>query len=483
MSCTLSVSNLTCEYITNPVGLTKGKPRLFWMAESSGRGHYQTAYHILVASSLADLAENKGNIWDSGVVKSDQSTHIEYSGQELVSGERCYWKVRVWDEDSNPSEFSKPVFWQMGLLHNDEWCAKWIGINPEPETELNITPCIYMRREFTIHKVVAQATLYATAKGVYIPSLNGKRIGDLELAPGWTDYNHRVQVQTYDVTSMLEDNNALGTTLADGWYSGYLGFNGVQRYYGHFPRALMQLHIQYQDGSSETISTDKGWRASSGPLVYSDIQMGEAYDARREMLGWDTAGYNDDAWMPVLVEARDPNISLVGQPHQPIRVTENIKSVTIKEQTPGVYIFDMGQNFAGRVKLQVSGPSGTQVKIRFGELLEPDGSLHTANLRGARATDFYTLKGDGVEVYEPYFTYHGFRYVELMGYPGIPTLETITGRVMHNDMPYTGKFSCSHPLVLSVTNAWDGREMRKYSSGQPVTTWMYQLSLRSGWMI
>jgi len=479
MSCNLSVSTLTCEYMENPVGLTTVKPRLFWTVQSACRGQVQSAYHILVASSLFDLAENRGNIWDSGVVKSDQSTHIAYAGRELRSGERCYWNVRVWDGNNNPSEYSSPASWQMGLLHDDEWCADWIGIDPEPEPELKITPGIYMRREFTIDKPIAQATLYTTAKGVYIPSLNGTRIGNAELAPGWTDYTHRVQVQTYDVASVLQQNhNVLGIILADGWYSGYLGYLGEHGYYANTPRALLQLNIQYQDGSSAIIATDNTWKASLGPVVYSDIQMGETYYARKKMPGWDAPGFIDDNWLPVLVDARDANVALVGQPNQPIRVTEDITPVSITEHTPGVYIFDMGQNFAGRVILRVSGPAGTQVQMRFGEMLEPDGGLHTANLRGARATDLYILNGEGEEEYEPYFTYHGFRYVEITGYPGTPSLNTITGRVMHNAMPYTGTFSCSHPLVNQL---WRNIVWGQRSNFVSVPTDCPQRDERLGW--
>ena len=367
----------------------------------------------------------------------------------------------------------------MGLMNSEEWAANWIGIEPEPVSDLHITPGIYLRRAFSVEKPIAQATLYATAKGVYIPSLNGTRVGDAELAPGWTDYSRRLHVQSYDVTSMLQQSsNVLGITLSDGWYSGYLGYEGTHRYYGHAPQALLQLDIQFQDDSSMVIATDNTWKASLGPIVFSDIQMGETYDARREMPGWDAPDFNDGAWLPVQVDARDTNVALIGQPNQPIRVTEDIHPVNLTEQSQGVFIFDMGQNFAGRLKLRVAGPSGTQVQMRFGEMLEPDGRLHTANLRSARATDIYILKGTGEEEYEAFFTYHGYRYVEITGFPGTPALNTITGRVMHNDMPYKGEFSCSHPLVNQL---WRNIVWGQRSNFISIPTDCPQRDERLGW--
>lgn len=456
MTAELKPTRLTCEYLNNPLGLTVETPRLSWIVDSERRGARQTAYQILVAGELADLNAQRGTLWDSGKVQSSRTTHIPYAGRPLRSGERCWWGVRVWGTDT-ASPYSSAAFWQMGLLDPEDWAAQWIGLEraaPEPAvTDLPMLPAVYLRRTFTVAQPVMRATLYATAQGVYRPYLNGERVGAAELPPGWTDYRRRVQVQAYDVTDALQvGENALGVVLGDGWYSGYLGFKGVRAYYGQHPRALLQLEVAYLDGSTDTIATDDRWRGATGPILYSDIQMGEWYDARREMPGWATVYFAADAWRPVVVEPRDPDVLLVGQPNRSIQVTQDLHSASVTPYTPEDegpvrYIFDLGQNMVGRVRLNVEGEAGTEVRMRFGEVLEPDGGLHTANLRSARATDTYVLRGDGPETYEPTFTYHGFRYVEVTGYPGEPARDAITGRVMHNAMPYASTFECSHPLV------------------------------------
>ncbi len=471
--------DLKCEYLTNPLGLTEPCPRLSWLVASEERGQAQTAYQILVADSQEALAENHGTLWDSGQIPSDHTTHIRYAGIPLQSGQRCYWKVRVWDRQGNPSPYSEVAFWQVGILNPDEWQAKWIGLNPEPEPELGLDPVVYVRRTFTVDRPVRSATLYATAKGVYIPRLNGMRIGDAELAPGWTDYRRRCQVQTYDVAPMITPGeNVIGIVLGEGWYSGYLGFRGTHKYYGEHPRALLQLVVTYEDGTHEVIATDDAWRASLGPIRYSDIQMGEYYDARAELGAWDRAGYDASGWQPVVVEEREPGVALEGQRDPVIRVTMEIPTKAITEPTPGVFIFDLGQNFAGRVRLRVAGEAGTQVRLRYGEVLEPDGTLHTANLRSARATDIYVLKGEGVEVYEPLFTYHGFRYVEVTGYPGQPSPDAITGLVMHNDLPITGSFECSNPMINQL---WRNILWSQRSNFVSIPTDCPQRDERLGW--
>lgn len=475
----LTPKNLTCEYLTNPLGLTGLRPRLSWLVVSKQRGQAQSAYQILVADSQEALDADRGTLWDSGQVMSDRTTHIPYAGVPLKSGQRCYWKVRVWDRQGNPSPYSEIAFWQMGLLNPDEWQAKWIGLNPEPEPELGMDPVVYLRRSFTVDRAIKSATLYATAKGVYIPRLNGARVGDAELAPGWTDYRRRHQVQTYDVTDMITPGeNVLGVVLGEGWYSGYLGFRGIHKYYGEHPRALVQLMVTYEDGNLEVIATDDAWQASLGPILYSDIQMGEYYDARLELGAWDCPGYDASNWQPVIVEERDPTVVLEGQRDPVIRVTEEIPTEAITEPMPGVFIFDLGQNFAGRVRLCVAGEAGTKVRLRYGEVLEPDGTLHTANLRSARATDTYVLKGEGTEVYEPHFTYHGFRYVEVTGYPGHPTPDAITGLVMHNDLPITGSFECSNPMINKL---WQNILWSQRSNFVSVPTDCPQRDERLGW--
>jgi alpha-L-rhamnosidase len=450
---------------------------------SSRRNQIQTAYRILVADSPETLAADQGNLWDSGCVPSGSTTHIAYAGKDLKSAQLCFWKVRVWDGNGSVSPWSEPAHWQVGLLDAEDWLGQWIGADLAPVSDLEMNPVIYARGRFKLDAPVRSATLFATAKGVYVASINGHRVGSAELTPGWTDYDTRFQVQAYEVTEMVREGaNVLGASVADGWYSGYLGFKNIHRYYGAAPRVLLQLVVVYADGSTEVIATNETWQVAPGPIRYSDIQMGERYDARLEMPGWNTPGGErsgrDVDWQPAVAEPVSSDVILEGQRDPCIQVTEEIAPIAITEPKPGVHIFDLGQNFAGRVRLEVAGEAGTEIRLRYGEMLEPDGSLHTANLRSARATDTYTLRGGGMETYTPQFTYHGFRYVELTGYPGAPTLQTITGQVMHNALPQTGQFECSHPLINQL---WQNILWGQRSNFISIPTDCPQRDERLGW--
>ncbi len=488
MAARIQPDRLMCEYLINPQGVDVLQPRLSWVVKSDQRAQVQTAYQILVADTVEALEANRGTLWDSGRVDSADSVHIVYQGTPLHSGLLCWWKVRVWDGTGHVSPYSAPATWQMGLLEPRDWQAQWIGLDVAPEPDLQMNPAVYLRRAFSLEKPVQHATLYATARGVYQAFLNGRRVGDVELAPGWTDYAKHIQYQAYDVTGMLQHTedqaveNVLGVILGDGWYSGYVGMGGRANY-GPYPRALLQLVVEHPDGSVTMIATDEEWRATTGPICYSDLLMGERYDARLEMSGWaggmDTAAaFEVGAWQPVLVESLG-EVPLVGERSQPIRVTEEVEACSVTEHKPGVWIFDLGQNMVGWVRLRVKGEAGTEICLRYAEILEEDGRLHTANLRSARATDTYIIKGEGVEVFEPHFTYHGFRYVEVTGYPGKPTLDMITGRVLHNDMPYTGEFECSHPLVNQL---WENILWGQRGNFVSVPTDCPQRDERLGWM-
>ncbi len=472
---------LTCEHLCNPLGLTEPKPRLSWIVESDLRAQKQTAYQILVAETPEDLEANKGTLWDSGRVPSDQTVDVVYAGRPLQSRQRCLWKVRVWDAQNAASGYSEPAMWQIGLLDPQDWQADWIGIETETTTNLAMKPGIFLRKSFALEAPVTRATLYATAKGVYRPYLNGERIGTAELAPGWTDYRRRIQVQAYDVTEHVEPGeNALGVLLGEGWYSGYLGFKGTHTYYGEDPAALAQLEVTYEDGTTELLVTDDTWTAAVGPVCFSDIQMGERYDARREMPGWNTPGFDDQDWHPVRTQSRDSDVALVSPPGPPMRVTREITPISVTEHAPGVYIFDMGQNMVGWVKLHVDDDTkpGTEIRLRYGEVLEPNGSLHTANLRSARATDEYVTSGEGDETFEPHFTYHGFRYVEVTGYPGTPKLASLTGRVVHNDLHHTGTFECSNTMVNQL---WENILWGQRGNFVSIPTDCPQRDERLGW--
>ncbi|WP_262286788.1 family 78 glycoside hydrolase catalytic domain [Micromonospora sp. MA102] len=312
-------------------------------------------------------------------------------------------------------------------------------------TALDANPLL--RRGFRVDGEIARARIYATALGVYRLSLNGQRVGDQELAPGWTDYSKRVQYQTYDVTRQLrQGDNALGALLGDGWYSGTIASFGTD-HYGSRPHLGAQLIVEYTDGRTETIRSDGSWRATPGPFLQSDLIHGETYDARRLPVGWDTPGFDDAGWSPATVDDPAATGPVVAQADPPVRVVQELPARTLTQPTPGTWIFDLGQNMVGKVRLTVDGPAGTTVRIRHAEVLNPDGTAYTANLRSAQATDRYTVRGGGAEVYEPTFTFHGFRYVELTGYPGTPTLATVTGLVMHTDGALTSEFETSNAMV------------------------------------
>lgn len=473
-------TRLRCEYRHNPLGIDVVQPRLSWALESAGRGQVQSAYQILVADSPERLAAGLGNLWDSGVVASSQSVHVAYAGRPLTSGQRCWWQVRVWDQEGMASDYSEPAWWQMGLLEAADWQAFWIGLDTGPAGELGMTPCPYLRRAFRLDRPVRRATLYAAAKGLYLLYLNGRRAGDAALAPEWTEYQKRIVYDTYDVTGLLQvGENVLGAILGDGWFAGYVGWKGGRNHYGRQPWLLAQLEIEHTDGSRTIWVTDGSWRGASGPILYSDLLMGESYDARLEMPGWDQPGFDDSAWRAVQVEARDPRVQLAAQSAEPVRITGQVRPQGLSQPQPGVYVFDLGQNLAGRVELHVQGPAGAQVRLRFAEVLQPDGMIYTASLRSARATDTYTLRGGAPEVFEPHFTYHGFRYVEVTGYPGAPSLESILGRVLHSDLALAGRFECSSPAVNQL---WRNILWSQRSNLVSIPTDCPQRDERLGWL-
>ncbi|HTP10825.1 MAG TPA: glycoside hydrolase family 78 protein [Anaerolineae bacterium] len=443
----LSIAVPRCEYRANPIGIDVTQPRLSWQLRSDERGARQTAYQILVAPTGTDLESNLNLVWDSGKIESDQSIHVPYAGPPLASGQRVYWKVRVWDETGRAAE-GPFAFWEMGLLDRADWQAAWIGapFSGGPRTS---SPAPFLRKEFALNKTVVTARLYATAIGLYECHLNGMRVGDAVLTPGWTDYSKHIQYQVYDVTEILQQGtNAFAAILGDGWGVGHVCWIGRQRYADR-PQFLAQLVLTYADGSQAVIATDSSWRATTGPILESDMLMGESYDARRELTGWDQPGYDDSRWWPVEVFA-DAGAELVATNGPQVIRQETLQPVSIRKIPDFVnprWIFDMGQNMVGWVRLRVRGERGTTITLRYAEALNPDGTLYTINLRSARNTDHYTLKGDEEEIWEPHFLFHGFRYVELQGFPGVPTPETITGVVVHSDTPPTGKFECSDPLI------------------------------------
>jgi alpha-L-rhamnosidase len=474
MTPVLRVNRLRCEHRHDPLGLDAVRPRLSWILESEERGQTQSAYQVLVAGSEEDLRAEENLLWDSGKVASNRSVGIEYEGEVLRSASRCLWKARVWDGMGNPSPYGGPAIFEMGLLQSSDWEGTWLSAGEGPSQDFDpptgdeyddvgngLFPSPYTRKTFRLDKPVRRARLYATARGVYEIYVNGTRVGNDVFAPGWTDYRKRIQYQTYDVTRLLaEGPNVLGAILGDGWYAGFVGFDPNRRgaHYGAHPQLLAQLNVDYEDGMQESIATDGSWRCSTGPILYSDFLIGEYYDAREEMPGWAESGFDDSRWYGVGVEDLGDAL-LVAQPDEGVKVTEEVEVKTVTEPERGVHVFDLGQNMVGWVRLKVSGESGTEVTIRHAEALAPDGTIYNTNLRFARAADHYVLGGGDEETYEPHFTFHGFRYVEVSGYPGEPPLDAITGRVVHSATPPTGYFECSNPMVnqLQSNIVWGQR--------------------------
>jgi alpha-L-rhamnosidase len=310
-----------------------------------------------------------------------------------------------------------------------------------------LPPPSYLRKTFSVEKPIKRAVVYVSALGLYELHINGKRVGEDYFAPGWTDYLMRVYYQTYDVTGLIkEGGNAIGAILADGWYAGYVGFGKKREHYGSKPRLFVQLEIEYADGGMQTVITDNSWKATHGPHLEADFLMGETYDARKEMTGWAQDGFDDSNWHTVAVTDKVQG-RLQSYPGVTVQKILEIKPKKLTEPQKSVYVFDMGQNFAGWARLKVKAEAGTKLVLRFAEMLNPDGTIYTTNLREARCTDTYITSGRGEEIWEPRFTYHGFRYVEVTGYPGQPPLDAITGVVVHSNTPQVGSFECSNPRV------------------------------------
>ena len=483
----LRAVNLRCEYLVDPLGLDERAPRLSWALESPHRGARQTAWRVLVASSAARLARGEADRWDSGRVAGDATTHVVYAGRPLRSRDVCHWRVEVWDE-RGAAAASPPACWSMGLLTAGAWRARWIAADPEiwrrdpaataPSPTEPGTPA-WFRREFTVPGAVRRATVYASARGVFELRLDGRRIGEDQFAPEWTDYDRRIHYRAYDVTGLVHPGpNVLGAVLGDGWWSGFVGWQETRGRYGSLENSLLvQLEIEQENGRRLTVATDRDWCCDTGPILSSDLQMGEVYDARRERPGWDRPGFAAAAWLPVRLVA-PPKARLVAQRSPPVRVTQTLTPVALAEVGPGRFIFDLGQNIAGRVRLRVHGRPGTRLTLRHGERLDAHGRLYTANLRRARATDVYVLKGGGSEVWEPRFTFHGFQYVELTGLHTVPSRSAVTGCVLHSAAPPAGRFECSHP---GVNRLWRNGLWSQRGNFLSVPTDCPQRDERLGW--
>lgn len=436
----LSPSNLKTEYLENPQGLDVPHPRLSWILAAEGRAQYQSGYQIQVADSAEWLALERGLTWDSGKVDSQRNFGIVYAGPDLTSGSRHYWRVRVWDREGHPSAWSPTAWWEMGLLNASDWKAKWIGTPNDINSPL-------LRRDFKVEGKIQKATAYVYAFGFYELHLNGAKVGDCVLAPVNSNYTKVYYYDTYDVTSLVkEGGNAAGLWLGNGYDKNYnpFGYRWMTA-----KQAILQIDIELADGSSVTVVTDEHWKAADSPILANSIYNGETYDARREKLGWDKFGYDERSWQPVKIFAA-PGAAMRSRLMPPIKVLATIHPIAVHQPRPGVYVFDMGQDFAGWTRVRARGPAGTTIMMQHAEELLPDGTLNTVINRAARATDTFILKGSGLETYEPRFTYHGYRFVQVTGYPGTPKLDSVEGRVVHAALDSNGEFQSSDALLNHI---------------------------------
>lgn len=451
------VDNLRCEMLLNPEGIDAVDPRLSWNIFSEQRDIQQSAYQILVASSQELLANNEADLWNSGKVFSNQSVHVNFAGKKLKSRQRCYWKVKVWSEHGE-SEWGSQAYWSMGLLNYKDWEGRWIGFDRafpwdklEKHSRLSARN---FRKEFETKeaKKVKHATVYIMGLGMYELYINGEKAGDQVLAPSPTDYTKNVKYNSFDVTDQIrEGQNAIGTVLGNGMY-----FTMRQNYKPYkiknfgFPKMLLNLHIEYTDGSSEVIRTDNSWKGTAdGPIRSNNIYDGEEYDAHKEMPGWSNVGFDDSNWIPAeyVQEARG---EFEAQMNENMKVMRTLRPVSITKRSKGRYVLDFGQNMAGWLRFKVSGNKGDRIVLKFGESLLENGELFLENLRDAKATDVYILKGGGEETWEPRFVYHGFRYVEVSGFPGVPEISDFEGCLVYDKMPSTGHFKTSDSLINQI---------------------------------
>ncbi len=501
-------SALKCEYLTNPLGIDIVAPRLSWKlvaASDQVFNQKQQAYQILVATSAEKLTEEKADLWNSGKVNSDATTQLGYKGKPLTSELKCYWKVKVWNNQSDSTPWSEVAFWSMGLLHKTDWKAKWIGDQPDlvqkaykdnldkydpaSKAELkNVRPVPpaspMLRKKFRVKAAVKSAILYASALGYYEINLNGSKVGDHVLAPEWTDFNKRVQYQSYDVTQSLKvGDNVLSSLLGDGWYMGMLGPTKWHKdyprrgVYGNDRRLIAQLVINYADGTSQVVATDDTWKINTkGFIISADNFLGEQIDAQNIPQGWKAVDYNDAAWGNAYLDA-SPDKNLEAQKNEPVRVYKLLPPVTISP-FGDKYIVDFGQSLTGWTRFKVQGIKGTKIKIRHGEMLDDDGSLYTKNLAAAIQNDDYVLSG-GQDEFEPTFTYHGFRYIEISGLTSAPDPKEIVACALSSDPEVTGSFECSNPKLNQLTKniLWTQRD-----NMTSIPTDCPQRDERMGWM-
>lgn len=462
----MAITECKVENLTAPVAIDNKIPRFGWkITGNNGAPVMQKAYRILVGTDRDRVDHLTGDLWDSGKVRSNQSVYIPYGGKPLQSMKIYYWKVLVYTEDRMEQASGTERF-GTGLYQESDWKCGFIGLDTK-YTELSEEakgiagmPSPYLRRNFHVTKKITGARMYATALGVCEIRINGRKVGDDEMAPGWTDYKKSLQYQGYDVTLFLQEGeNAIGAILGDGWFCGNVAITGRNQYGDNPLGFLAHLLIEYEDGTTETVLTDNLWKGAIGPIQFSDNQTGEYYDARKELPGFDTPSFDDAVWFPVTAVKKELPFRLKSAVGPQVQAVMNLKPVALDTDKTGNFIYDMGQNMVGRIAFQLHAKRGCRIMFRFGEMLNADGTLYTENLRSALQTDIYIAKGGETERFEPKFTYHGFRYVEIKGLENEPALDDLTGVVIYSNCDLTGKIETSNGLVnqLFSNQLWGQR--------------------------
>jgi len=439
----ITPQNLRCEYRVEPRGIDAGLPRLSWTLAGAERAQWQSAYQILVASTSAGLDANQADLWDSGKVASRENINIPYAGKPLESHQRCYWKVRVWNQNGAASDWSPAASWTMGILKPGDWHAAWIAWS---RTALNSGPLPIFRREFTLTRKLRHATAYISGLGFFELYLNGRKVGDHVLEPGWTNYRRTCLYATYEVESFLQPGaNAIGVILGNGMYNvaggRYVKFTGSM---GR-PKFILLLRLEYDDGTIQEITSDYKWRVAPSPIRFSCIYGGEDYDARDEQPGWNQPGFVAKSWEFVEV-VDDSTERLVSQSQPPIKLMQVFHPAKISEPAPGIRVYDLGQNFAGWPQITVRGKAGASVRLTPGELLDRKGFV-TQRSSGGPEYFTYTAKGGGDETWHPRFSYYGFRYLQVEGEAQVTDLD---GQFLHASVLPAGEFSCSNPLFNRI---------------------------------
>ncbi len=481
---------LTVEHLVDPIGVDASPPRFSWQMRDPRRGARQSGYRILVAADLPHLTVAGANVWNSGLRPSNRTIDVPYGGPALQPDHRYYWTVCIRDRDGHDLPCAVPARFDTGKL-DQPWQAEWIaasdagldtvardpadgdGGNPASRPPL-------LRKAFTLPSRPARARVYVAVLGAYRLHVNGVEVNAETFTPDWTDYATRITYQTYDVTPWLHAGaNAIGALLGAGWFASRMGYNSTRYAYGPPPvRMQLELRVTYADGHEQVIASDTTWRTAPSAMLISEIYDGERYDGRLEQPGWDRAAFDDHAWRPVMSVAPTRAV-LQAQTIPLIRATDSLRPVVRWSPRPGVYVFDLGQNIAGWARLRVRGPAGTHVQMRFAEILDADSNINQINLRTAKATDVYVLRGGGVEEFEPHFTYHGFRYVEVTGFPGVPALGDITGIVVHTALPETGSIATSN---AKLNRLWENILWTQRANVYSVPTDCPQRDERMGWM-